>query len=163
MFDKDYVKSLLQYLTKTGKLDHNLWWVFKGAKSRFLSNSYGFDYAGFFKKVREGDSVIQKDIRVALNTLKRDSSAAELMFEFFVEDTDAETFENMEAYEKAWEDMLGRIKIACDRSYILERIDGDKAHRYEVVRFSRLPKTWGDNSLYGVLTIRVNLAEEDFR
>lgn len=162
-FDKQSLFKLVGHLTKAGKLDHNAWWCVPiGKLTKVYGDAQGIDNAVYlFKHIQNGFELGERSVWI----MRPDPIVSDirLTFAFMIVVNEGFTDEDKVHYRKEWEDLVGRVKIACDRSERIVGLNGKSTHRYELIRVANFAYvTPHDNSILGDFELRINLTESDF-
>lgn len=162
-FDKQDLFKLLAYFTEVAKLDYNFWWIIPRSKRpRFISDFEGVQNALYFYDHIENGLVLEQQ-SLFINRVRSKPGTIAFLFSFNVKGNQEVMDKNRQGYKKAWKDLIGRMKIACDRSERVENFAGKKVPRYELYRVD-LPEVVNpmDGFMVASLELRINLAESDF-
>lgn len=162
-FDKQALFKLVGHLTKAGKLDHNAWWCVPiGKLTKVYGDAQGIDNAVYlFKHIQDGFELGERSVWI----MRPDPIVSDirLTFAFMIVVNEGFTSEDKVHYRKEWEDLVGRVKIACDRSERIVGLNSKPTHRYELIRVTNsafvIPH---GNSILGDFELRINLTESDF-
>lgn len=162
-FDKQALFKLLAYFTKAAKLDYNFWWIIpRNKRPRFISDFEGVQNALFFYDHIENGLVLEQQ-SLFINRVHSKPNTIAFLFGFNVKGNQEAMDKNRQGYKKSWKDLIGRMKIACDRSERVENFAGKKVPRYELYRVD-LPEVVNpmDGFMVASLELRINLTESDF-
>lgn len=162
-FDKQELFKLLGYFTEAAKLDYNYWWIIpRNKRPRFISDFEGVQNALYFYDHIENGLVLEQQ-SLFINRVRSKPGTIAFLFSFNVKGNQEVMDKNRQGYKKAWKDLIGRMKIACDRSERVENFAGKKVPRYELYRVD-LPEVVNpmDGFMVASLELRINLTESDF-